>query len=156
MVFTQAGIERINESIKILCMGFVGCPISNKTEILKVGTGFDAQKQFLANVQDVINSPIDLPTQISNYENVLKYARSKVDYAYGLGLYMSPSDMVLQIGSIVGYNNKIIIATENQTLGLNDDLNNKNFDHVDFKPKEPVKPQEPIKPEKPKEQKIDQ
>ena len=68
---------------------------------------------------------------------------------------MSPSDMVLQIGTIVGYNNKIIIATENQTLGFNDDLNNKNFDHVDFKPKEPVKPQEPIKPEKPKEPKID-
>ncbi|CAG2204428.1 unnamed protein product [Mytilus edulis] len=146
--FTRAGIERINESIKIYVWALLGAQSQTKTEILKVGTGFDAQKQFLANVQDVINSPIDLPTQISNYQNVLKYARSKVDYAYGLGLYMSPSDMVLQIGTIVGYNNKIIIATENQTLGLNDDLNNKNFDHVDFKPKEPVKPQEPIKPEK--------
>lgn len=153
--FTRAGIERINESIKIYVWALLGAQSQTKTEILKVGTGFDAQKQFLANVQDVINSPIDLPTQISNYQNVLKYARSKVDYAYGLGLYMSPSDMVLQIGSIVGYNNKIIIATENQTLGFNDDLNNKNFDHVDFKPKEPVKPQEPIKPEKPKEPKID-
>ncbi|CAG2197070.1 unnamed protein product [Mytilus edulis] len=153
--FTRAGIERINESIKIYVWALLGAQSQTKTEILKVGTGFDAQKQFLANVQDVINSPIDLPTQISNYQNVLKYARSKVDYAYGLGLYMSPSDMVLQIGTIVGYNNKIIIATENQTLGFNDDLNNKNFDHVDFKPKEPVKPQEPIKPEKPKEPKID-
>ncbi|CAG2226223.1 unnamed protein product [Mytilus edulis] len=153
--FTRAGIERINESIKIYVWALLGAQSQTKTEILKVGTGFDAQKQFLANVQDVINSPIDLPTQISNYQNVLKYARSKVDYVYGLELYMSPSDMVLQIGTIVGYNNKIIIATENQTLGFNDDLNNKNFDHVDFKPKEPVKPQEPIKPEKPKEPKID-
>ena len=36
---------------------------------------------------------------------------------------MSPSDMILQIGTIVGYNNKIVIATENQTLGFNSDVN---------------------------------
>ena len=40
-----------------------------------------------------------------------------------LGLYMSPSDMILQIGTIAGYNNKIVIATENQTLGFNSDVN---------------------------------
>ena len=145
--FTKAGIERINESIRTYVWALLGAQSQTKVEILKVGTGFDAQKQFLANVQDVINSPIDLPTQISNYQNVLKYARSKVDYAYGLGLYMSPSDMVLQIGTIVGYNNKIVIATENQMLGLNDDLNNKNFDPVDYKPKPKEEPKipEPIK-----------
>ena len=36
---------------------------------------------------------------------------------------MSPSDMILQIGTIAGYNNKIVIATENQTLGFNSDVN---------------------------------
>ena len=79
-----------------------------------------------------------MPTQITNYQNVLKYARSKVDYAYGLGLYMSPSDMVLQIGTIVGYNNKIVIATENQTLGFNNDVNVK---PVAQTLSEPVKPE---------------
>ena len=83
----------------------LGAQSQTRIEILKVGTGFDAQKPFLVNIQDAINSPIDLPSQISRYENVLKYARSKVDYNYGLGLYMSPSDMILQIGTIVGYNN---------------------------------------------------
>ena len=101
----------------------LGTQSQTRVEILKIGTGFDAQKQFLANVQDAINSPIDLPTQISKYQNVLKYARSKVDYTYGLGLYMSPSDMILQIGTIAGYNKKIVIATENQTLGFNSDVN---------------------------------
>ena len=31
--------------------------------------------------------------------------------------------MILQIGTIVGYNNTIVIATENQTLGFNSDVN---------------------------------
>lgn len=121
--FTQSGIERINESIRIIVWALLGAQSQTRVEILKIGTGFDAQKQFMANVQDAINSPIDLPTQISRYQNVLKYARSKVDFVYGFGLYMSPSDMILQIGTIADYNNKIVIATSAQTLGLNDDIN---------------------------------
>ena len=121
--FTHAGLVRINESIRMFVWALLGAQSQTRVEILKVGTGFDAQKQFLVNIQKAINSPIDLPTQISKYENVLKYARSKVDYSYGVGLYMSPSDMILQIGTVVGYNNEIVIATENQTLGFNSDVN---------------------------------
>lgn len=121
--FTKAGIERINESIRMFVWALLGAQSQTRVEILKIGTGFDAQKQFLANIQDAINSPVDLPTQISKYQNVLKYARSKVNYAYGLGLYMSPSDMILQIGTIVDYNNEIVIATASQTLGINGDIN---------------------------------
>jgi hypothetical protein len=128
--FTKTGIERINESIRTYVWALLGSQSQTRSDITKIGTGFDAQKQFLVNVQDVINSPIDLPTQITNYQNVLKYARSKVDFAYGFGLYMSPSDMELQIGTIVGYNNLIIIATENQKLGFNDEVNVKHVDLI--------------------------
>ena len=121
--FTHAGLVRINESIRMFVWALLEAQSQTRVKILKVGTGFDAQKQFSANIHNVINSPIDLPTQISRYENVLKYARSKVDYSYGVGIYMSPSDMILQIGTIVGYNNTIVIATENQTLGFNSDVN---------------------------------
>ena len=117
--FTTGGIERINESIRIFVWALLGAQSQTRVEIL----GFDAQKQFLVNIQDAINSPIDLPTQISKYQNVLRYARSKVNFAYGLGLYMSPSDMILQIGTIADYNNKIVVATSSQTLGLNGDIN---------------------------------
>ena len=72
-------------------------------------TAFDAQKQFLANIEDAINSPVDLPSQIARYQSTLKYARSKVDFVYGTGLYMSPSNMELQIGTIQDYNNKIVM-----------------------------------------------
>ena len=89
------------------------------------GTAFDAQNQFLANIEDAINSSVDLPSQIARYQNTLKYARSKVDFVYGIGLYMSPSIMELRIGTIQDYNNKIVIANEGEglTLGLNDEAN---------------------------------
>ena len=54
---------------------------------------------------------------------MLKYARSKLDYVVGIKLYMIPSDLRLQIGTIVNYNNEILIASESQKLGLNENVN---------------------------------
>ena len=122
--FTRAGVERINESIRTYCWAILGSQSQTRTDILGTGTAFDAQKQFLANVEDAINSPVDIPSQITRYQNTLKYARSKVDYVYGIGLYMSPSNMELRIGTIKDYNNKIVVATDDQELGLNDGVNN--------------------------------
>ena len=123
--FTRAGVERINDSIRTYCWAILGSQSQTRTDILGTGTAFDAQKQFLANIEDAINSPVDLPSQIARYQNTLKYARSKVDFVYGTGLYMSPSNMELRIGTIQDYNNKIVIANEGEglTLGLNDETN---------------------------------
>jgi hypothetical protein len=75
-------------------------------------------------VEDAISSPVDIPSAIKRYQDVLQYASSKVDFVFGGGLYMAPSDMKLKIGNIKGYNNNIIIATAEQILGLNTLINN--------------------------------
>ena len=36
---------------------------------------------------------------------------------------MAPSDMLLRIGKIEGYNNNLLIAEADQTVGLNGDVN---------------------------------
>ena len=59
-----------------------------------------------------------LQKKLSKY---LQYARSAVNYSFGESLYMVPSDMVLQIGTISGYNNNIQVAEPDQKLGLNED-----------------------------------
>ena len=87
------------------------------------GTAFDAQKQFLADIEDAISSPVDLPSAIKRYEDVLRYAGSQVDFVFGIGLYMAPSDMFLRIGQVKGYNNEIVIAKSHLTLGENAGVN---------------------------------
>ena len=91
--FTRPGVERINESIRTYCWEILGSQSQIKSDILGVGSAFDAQKQFLANTEDAIQSPVDLPSQITRYQNALKYARTKADYVFGFGLYMAPSNM---------------------------------------------------------------
>lgn len=75
-------------------------------------------------MKDAISSPVEIPGSVAHYQDVLKYARSEVEYAIGIGLYMFPSDMQLHIGQIKEYNNKIVIVTAGMQLGSNTHVNN--------------------------------
>ena len=98
--FTRAGIERINESVRSYTWAILGAQSRTRTSIIGVGQAFDAQKQFSTYVEVKISSPNDLPTSIANYQDVLCFARSKLDYVLGGGLYMVPLNMDLRIGTI--------------------------------------------------------
>jgi len=117
--FTQAGVERLNDSIRTYVWCILGAQAQTRSNI----TSFDSQKQFLNNLEDAISSADDIPSSIDRYQNTLRYARSKVDYVVGYNLYMIPSDMQLQVGTITNYNNEILIATPDQTIGLNPSVN---------------------------------
>ena len=101
----------------------LGSQSQARSSILGSGKAFDAQKQFLANVEDAINSDVDLPSSIDRYQRTLQYARSKVDFVIGHGLYMLPSNMEIEVGVVNGYNNLIQIATEDMQLGFNASVN---------------------------------
>jgi hypothetical protein len=125
--FTQAGVERLNDSIRT----YVWCILSSQAQTRSnIIESFDSQKQFLVNLENAINSAEDLPSSIDRYQNTLRYARSKVDYAVGYNLYMIPSDLQLQIGTITNYNNEIVIATNDQKMGLNPSINDMQLNTV--------------------------
>ena len=104
----------------------LGAQSQARTSILGKGKAFDAQRQFLANVETAINSAVDIPESIDRYQTTLGYARSKVDFVVGFDLYMMPIDMDLYIGKINGYNNLLIDASESDislVLGHNVEVN---------------------------------
>ena len=69
--FTHPGVERLNNSIRTYVWAILGAQSQTRTGIIGSGTAFDAQKQFLANIEDAIASPVDLPSAISRYQDVL-------------------------------------------------------------------------------------
>ena len=124
--FTHPGVERLNDSIRTYVWAILGAQAQTRTGILALRgntTSFDAQKQFLANIEDAISSPVDLPSAISRYQDVLQYAGSEVNFAFGIGLHMAPADMLLRVGRTAGYNNEIVVATADQKLGVNSGIN---------------------------------
>ncbi|MEW8450151.1 MAG: hypothetical protein AB2694_19190, partial [Candidatus Thiodiazotropha sp.] len=121
--FTQAGVERLNDSIRTYVWAILGAQAQTRSNILKTGTGFDAQKQFLANIEDAIASPVDIPSSIARYQKTLQYASTPLDFVFGIGLYLSPSDMTLHPGNVQGYNNEIQIAGSDAAIGHNPGIN---------------------------------
>ena len=73
--FTRPGVERINDSIRTYVWAILGAQAQIRSSIIGTGSAFDAQKQFLANIEDAISSPVDLPSAIARYQDVLRYAR---------------------------------------------------------------------------------
>ena len=139
--FTRAGVERLNDSIRTYVWAILGAQGQTRAGILgEDGRAFDAQTEFLSLLEDAIASPVDLGAAIQRYQDVLRYAGSSVNFSFGQGLYMAPSDMELRVGQIAGYNNEIIIAGAEQTLGQNDGLNKEAV------PSPPVGPVAPTPP----------
>ena len=98
--FTQAGVTRLNDSIPPDVWAILGSQAETRSNILSTGTGFDAQKQFLANGEDSISSPVDIPSSIARYQKMLQYASTPLDFVFGIGLYLSPSNIALHPGNV--------------------------------------------------------
>ena len=79
-------MERLNDSIRTYVWAILGAQAQTRSNILKTGTGFDAQKQFLADIEDAIASPVDIPSSISRYQKTLQYASTLLDFVYGIRL----------------------------------------------------------------------
>ena len=56
------------------------------------------------------------------YQGVLEHALTKVDVSLGIGIYMLPSNLNLNIGK-KGYNNKIPVSTISMKIASNKDIN---------------------------------
>ena len=67
---------------------------------------------------------------------MLEHALSKVDFSVGIGIYMLPSDLNLNIGKTKGYNNKILVSNTGMKIGSNRDINK---DHKKLTPPESSK-----------------
>jgi len=96
--FTHAGIERLNDSIRTYVWAILGSQSEQRTPILGSEAAFTAQKQFLANVEATSEQAGDI--SVVKYQDVLQYARGKLDFVLGEQLYMCPSDMYLAISRV--------------------------------------------------------
>ena len=121
--FTQVGVVRLNDSIRTFVWAILGSQAQTRSNVLKIGTGFDAQKQFLAIVEDAIASPIDIPFEHRPLSDNVQYAPTPLDYVLGIELYLAPSDMTLHTGNVQGYNNEIVTAGSDAAIGHNPGIN---------------------------------
>ena len=88
-----------------------------------------ARQIYLDNFNDIVERQVETAADIERYQQVLRYARSKVDFGIAEDVYMIPSNMLLNMDNIEGYDNKLLIADSNVKIGMvNMDINQKSIE----------------------------
>ena len=117
---TRAGFIRLDDSIRAYVYCILGAQAQTRSSILNSP---ETQQTFVDLLEKNISSMFSIPESIKQYQDSISNTRSKIDFVIGIGLYMIPSNLVLNVGSVKGYNNNIIIASQGMKLGYNKDIN---------------------------------
>ena len=120
---TQAGLSHLNQSIEAFVYCVLGSQVNVRSSILgDRGRAKEAQSEFLVLMEDAIRQP-DLSKCVQRYQLAVDEAKVRLDFVACPGTWLTPSPMVINTASTVGYNNQLMQATTNMKLGVNNNVN---------------------------------
>ena len=120
---TQAGLSRINQSIEAFVYCVLGAQVNVRSSILgDGGRAKEAQTEFLVLLEESIRQP-NLSKSVQRYQLAVDEPKVRLNLAVAPGTWLMPARMVLNTGSVAGYNNQLRQATPNMQLGVNNSVN---------------------------------
>ena len=120
---TQAGLSRLNQSIEAFVYCVLGAQVNVRSSILgEGGRAKEAQTEFLVLLEEAIRQP-NLSKSVQRYQLAVDEAKVRLNLAVAPGTWLMPARMVLNTGSVAGYNNQLRQATPNMQLGVNNSVN---------------------------------
>ena len=129
---TQVGLSRTNQSIEAFVYCVLGAQVNVRSSILgDGGRAKEAQTEFLVLLEEAIRQP-NLSKSVQRYQWMkprwmkprMKWiAKVHLNLAVAPGTWLMPARMVINTGSVAGYNNQLRQATPNMKLGVNNSVN---------------------------------
>ena len=120
---TQAGLSRINQSIEAFVYCVLGAQVNVRSSILgDGGRAKEAQTEFLVLLEEAVRQP-NLSKSVQRYQLAVDEAKVRLNLVAAPGTWLMPARMVLNTGSVAGYNNQLRQATPNMQLGVNNSVN---------------------------------
>ena len=136
--FTKKGIEKIGWSLRAYVCLVLSSQVQARLSIVGNSVpAVDAQDLFMNTFKTLINEDYSSAIDIERYQGALEHALSKLDFSIGVGIYMLPSNLNLNIGKTKGYNNKILVSDTGMKIGSNRVINR---DHKKLPVAPPVVP----------------
>ena len=122
--FTRKGIEKISRSVRAYVYLVLTSQEQARSSLVgNSAPAVDTQQVFKSTFKALINEEYSFAIDIERYQRVLEHALSKVHFSVGIGIYMLPNDLNLNIGKTKGYNNKILVSNTDMKIGSNRDIN---------------------------------
>ena len=86
------------------------------------GLAKEAQSEFLKLLENGIRQP-DLAKSVRRYQLAVDESKVRLNLAVCPGTLLLPARMVINTGSVIGYNNQLKQATPGMKLEVNDEVN---------------------------------
>ena len=122
---TRKGMGRINRSLEAFVYCVLGSQVNIRSGIVgSSGGAVEAQQEMLKLFESAVIEE-DLSTSVQRYQLAVQEAKLRLDLAIAPGIWLMPSNLVINTESIVGYNNELQKASEDMKFGVNEGVNEK-------------------------------
>ena len=122
---TRKGMGRINRSLEAFVYCVLGSQVNIRSSIVgESGGAVETQQEMLKLFESSVIEE-DLSTSVQRYQLAVQEAKLRLDLAIAPGIWLMPSNLIINTESIVGYNNELQKASEDMNFGVNDTLNEK-------------------------------
>ena len=86
------------------------------------GGAIETQNEFKALFESSVKVN-DISKSVQNYQQSVQETKLRLDLAVAPGVWLMPSNLIINTESVVGYNNNLKIATEDMKFGENNSIN---------------------------------
>ena len=122
---TRRGMGRINRSLEAFVYCVLGAQVNIRSGIVgDSGGAVEAQQEMLKLFESAVIEE-DLATSVQRYQLAVQEAKLRLDLAIAPGIWLMPSNLVINTESIVGYNNELQKASSDMQFGVNVGVNEK-------------------------------
>ena len=120
---TKAGLGRLNRSIEAFVYCVLGAQVNVRSSIVgKSGSAVEAQQEFMTLFESSVIEE-NISKSVQRYQLAVQEAKLRLDLAVAPGLWLIPSNLIINTESVIGYNNKLLKATSDMSFGVNTFLN---------------------------------
>ena len=121
---TQAGLSRINQSIEAFVYCVLGSQVNVRSSILgSGGRAKEAQSEFLGPSGRCNKTTGSCKVYFKGTNLLSTRLRLGLIFAVCPGAWLMPARMVINMGTVIGYNNQLKQAVPGMKLGVNDGVN---------------------------------
>ena len=122
---TRRGMGRINRSLEAFVYCVLGAQVNIRSGIVgNSGGAVEAQQEMMKLFESAVIEE-NLATSVQRYQLAVQEAKLRLDLAIAPGIWLMPSNLVINTESIVGYNNKLQKVSDSMQFGVNVGVNEK-------------------------------
>ena len=122
---TRRGMGRLNRSLEAFVYCVLGAQVNIRSGIVgDSGGAVEAQQEMMKLFESAVIEE-NLATSVQRYQLAVQEAKLRLDLAIAPGIWLMPSNLVINTESIVGYNNELQKASDSMQFGVNLCVNEK-------------------------------